>query len=134
MGRDPFCDDGVGDVGVAVSEGAVGGGGIVVVVVGVGGGRGACGDEDAEFAEEGEGGFVGLGEPEVGRRGGGGGGGLVVAGEGGVAVDELDVFAAAAVGAFHDDLRVPAEGAVGRVVFAFGVREAGLGPVGVFGG
>ena len=94
----------------------------------------ACDDEDAEFAEEGEGGFVGLAEPAVGRGWGGRRRRGVVAGEGGVAVDEFDVFAAAAVGPFHDDARVVAEGAVGSVVVAFAVRGAGPGPVGVFGG
>ena len=44
------------------------------------------------------------------------------------------MFAAAAVGPFHDDLPVVAEGAAFLVVVAFAVREAGEGSVGVFGG
>ena len=56
--------------------------------------------------------------------------------EGFVAGDELDVFAAAAEGAFHDDLSVAPEGALGGggVVVGFAMREAGEGAVGVFGG
>lgn len=113
----PFRDDGVQDPAFASPERG-------------GGGQGrARGDEDAEFAEAGEEGLVGLSEPAVWDRGVRGG---FVAGEGGVAVDELDVLAAAAVGAFHDDLSLAAQGAAGRVVFALAVREAGSGSVGVF--
>ena len=114
----PFRDDGVQDPAFASSER----GGVR---------RRARGDEDAEFAEAGEEGLVGLSEPAVwdcGVRG------RFVAGEGRVAVDELDVFAAAAVGAFHDDLSLAAQGAAGRVVGAFAVREAGSGSVGIFWG
>lgn len=61
------------------------------------------------------------------------GGGKVV-GEGAEAGDELDVLAGTAVGAFHDDSGVVAEGARGWVVGWRGVREAGVGSVGVGGG
>lgn len=57
--------------------------------------------------------------------------GRVVAGQGGVAVNEFDVLASAAVGRFHDSLYLAVERAAGRVVVAFAVREAGLGFVGV---
>lgn len=40
-------------------------------------------------------------------------------------MDEFDVLAAAAVGAFHDDLFVAAERAGGHGVPRVGVREAG---------
>lgn len=46
---------------------------------------------------------------------------------------ELDVLAGAAVGAFHDDFGVLAEGAGGLVVGWRGVREAGVGSIGVGG-
>ena len=59
---------------------------------------------------------------------------MVVVGERAGAGDVFDVFAAAAVGAFHDDASVVAEGAAGCVVVGFGVREAGSGSVGVFWG
>lgn len=112
MPADPLRDDGVPDPALAAAEDA----GVA--------GRGGGGDVDAEFAEEGEGGFVGLGEPAVW-------GGGSVPWEGGVAVDVFDVVAAAAPGSLHDDLPVAAEGATGHVVGAFAVREAGLRSVGV---
>ena len=117
MRAHPFRDDGVQDAAFASPERGEGR-------------RRARGDEDAEFAEAGEEGLVGLAEPAVGDRGVRGG--FVMAGEGGVAVDQLDVLAAAAVGAFHDDLSLAAQGAAGRVVVAFAVREAGSGSVGIF--
>lgn len=54
--------------------------------------------------------------------------------EGGVAGDAFDVLAAAAVAAFHDDLRVAAQRAGGAGVAGLAVREAGLRPVAVGGG
>lgn len=50
-----------------------------------------------------------------------------------VAVDQFDVLASAAVGAFHDYLSLAVERAVRRVVVAVAVCEAGSRSVGVFG-